>query len=70
MTPVTVQVQLKSGTTWWQHMNCLSCACLIAQLVWMTLVHRLRGKQEGVVFHLMVAVDVGAVSVAVRSHAD
>ncbi len=36
----------------------------------MTLVHRLRGKQEGVVFHLMVAVDVGAVSVAVRSHAD
>ncbi len=36
----------------------------------MALVHRLRGKQEGVVFHLMVAVNVGAVSVAVRSHAD
>ena len=50
-------------------MNCLSCACLIAQLVGVALVHRLRGKQKGVVFHLMVAVNVGAVSVAVRSHA-
>ena len=68
MTPFTVQIQLISGTTRRQHMNCLSRACLIAQLVWMALVHRLRGKQEGVVFHLVVAVDVGAVSVAVRSH--
>ncbi len=34
----------------------------------MALVHRLRGKQEGVVFHLVVAVHVGAVGVAVGSH--
>lgn len=47
-----------------------SCAHLVAQLVRVSFVHGLRGKQEGVVCHLVGSVDIRAVGVAVCCHTD
>lgn len=47
-----------------------SCAHLVAQLVRVSFIHGLRGKQKGVVRHLVGSVDIRAVGLAVCCHTD